>query len=344
MQTRICCFIPFLLLLTILASAQEGKSLRVMFYNVENLFDTEDDSLTMDEEFLPGSDRHWNKNKFYKKLNNIYKVIIGVGEWEPPAIIGLCEIENRFVLNQLVYHTPLEKFGYEVVHYESPDRRGIDVACIYRKDKIVVDTTFPIRIDFSFDPTSTTRDILYIKGAIGLKDTFHLFVNHWPSRYGGYLETIPKRKAAAGILRQFTDSLLQVNAENNIIIMGDFNDDPLDQSLQKELMVKTDTLKMNPMALYDMASINTNLSIEGTLKFQEGWNIFDQIIVSGNLLQKDNGLRVRAPGYQIYSPDFLLVEDEKNLGKKPFRTYNGFKYEGGYSDHLPVYMDILYKE
>ncbi len=167
---------------------------RVMFYNVENLFDTKDDSLTSDEEFLPDGDRHWNTNKFYKKLNNIYKVILGVGEWNPPAIVALCEIENRFVLNQLVYQTPLKKFDYKVVHFESPDRRGIDVAMLYRKELFHVDTAFPIQINFPFDENSKTRDILYVKGSFDKKDTIHFFINHWPSRYGGYMQTKPKRE------------------------------------------------------------------------------------------------------------------------------------------------------
>ncbi|MEZ5083825.1 MAG: hypothetical protein R2750_10305 [Bacteroidales bacterium] len=143
-----------------------------MFYNVENLFDTKDDSLTNDNEFLPESDRHWDNHKFYTKLNRIYKVIIGVGEWEPPAIVGLCEIENRYVLNKLVYDTPLKTFNYKIVHYESPDERGIDVAMIYRPDIFSVDTSVAINISFPFDPESRTRDILYVRGRLGQRIHF----------------------------------------------------------------------------------------------------------------------------------------------------------------------------
>jgi hypothetical protein len=169
------------LLITTQVNCQQAH-FRVMFYNVENLFDTFDDTLTRDEEFLPEGDRHWNSNKFYKKLNNIYKVILNVGEWNPPAIVGLCEIENRFVLNQLVYETPLKKFDYKVIHFDSPDRRGIDVGLLYRKDAFRKDTAYVFPINFPFNSNSKTRDILYVKGSFGDLDTVHIFINHWPSR------------------------------------------------------------------------------------------------------------------------------------------------------------------
>ena len=149
-----------------------------MFYNVENLFDTRDDSLKIDEEFLPDSERHWDNHKMYQKINNIYRILMAIGEWKPPAIIGLCEIENRFVLNQLVYKTPLQNLDYKIIHYDSPDRRGIDVGLIYRSSVLQVDTSLTFPVVFAEDPDSKTRDILYVKGILGGVDTLHLFVNH----------------------------------------------------------------------------------------------------------------------------------------------------------------------
>lgn len=323
--------------------SQDSESARIMFYNVENLFDIKDDSLKNDNEFLPDSDRHWDNNKFYTKLNNIYKIIIGVGEWEPPAIVGLCEIENRYVLNKLVYDTPLNKFNYKIVHYESPDRRGIDVAMIYRPDFFTVDTSLAISINFPFDADSRTRDILYVRGRLNSLDTIHVFVNHWPSRYGGYLETQPKRNFVAGTLKLFTDSLLILNPKSSIIIMGDLNDDPTDESLVKYLGAKSDTLQKDVRKLYNLMTIRDWTDPQGTLKYQGNWNIFDQIIVSGNLIWNDSKIIIGQEGAQVFVPDFLFEDDTKYLGKKPFRTYIGFRYNDGYSDHLPVFVDLISK-
>jgi hypothetical protein len=330
--------IPALIIAVILSlfcSAQQS-SVRIMFYNVENLFDTKNDSLINDDEFTPDGDRNWNNHRLYQKLNNIYKVIIGVGEWEPPAIVGLCEIENRFVLNKLVFETPLKNFDYKIVHYNSPDERGIDVALLYRKDLFEMDTSYPIPIYFPFDTTSKSRDILYVKGSFDKKDTFHVFINHWPSRYGGYLETKHKRNHLATVLKSFTDSLFRFNPQAKIVAMGDFNDGPYEDSFIQFLQSKNDTIDYNDSDLINLSAINN----KGTLKYQESWDIFDQVIVSGALLKKYNGYSIEGNKSHVYKPDYLIIEDEKYLGEKPFRTYHGFKYQGGFSDHLPVYVDI----
>ena len=198
-----------------------------MFYNVENLFDVFNDSLTNDDEFTPEGERHWNNYKFYKKLNNLSKVIIGIGEWNPPSVIGFCEIENRFVLNKLIYETPLKNFDYKIIHSDSPDRRGIDVAFLYRQSKFEPFLLLPVPIHFPDNPESKTRDILYVKGILNKTDTIHFFVNHWPSRYGGYEDSKPRRMCVASVLRSKVDSILSVNHHPNIIIMGDFNDEPM---------------------------------------------------------------------------------------------------------------------
>ncbi len=174
-------------------------SYKIMFYNVENLFDTYDDSLINDEEFLPEGDRFWNNHKYYSKLNNIYKVIVAVGGWQPPAIIGLCEIENRTVLNDLVNNTPLVKFEYQIIHKESPDRRGIDVGLLYRKELFQPISYEAIPINFPNNPESKTRDILYVKGIAEKSDTLNIFINHWPSRWGGQLESEDRRLFVASV-------------------------------------------------------------------------------------------------------------------------------------------------
>ena len=312
---------------------------RIVFYNTENLFDIYNDSLKLDDEFTPDAIRHWDNRKFYKKLNNVYKVLINIGEWEPPAVIGLCEIENRFVLNKLVYETPLKKFGYKIIHEESPDKRGIDVAMLYRPDLFVPVYYEVIPVRFPFDTASRTRDILYVKGLV-YSDTIHFFVNHWPSKYGGVMGTEPKREFVASLLKSKTDSLFQISDSVKIFIMGDFNDGPSDESVSKFLSAKPYISSPESGGLYDLMSGLYKKEKTGTHKYQGRWEILDQFIVSGAMLMNKPGAVISPEGAHIYNPGYLLEEDEKYTGKKPFRTFTGMKYNGGFSDHLPVYVDL----
>jgi len=321
----------------------KGERFRVVFYNVENLFDVYDDTLKRDNEFTPEGMRHWNNKKFYKKLNQTYKVLISVGEWDPPSVIGLCEIENRFVLNKLVYETPLKKFNYKIVHQESPDRRGIDVGLLYRPDRMELVSYQAIHIRFPFDTASRTRDILYVKALVNGEDTVHFFVNHWPSKYGGAMATIPKRAFVASVLKTHTDSLLAQNPKANIFIMGDFNDTPRDESVRKVLAARADTTGMKNTELYNLTyPLSENWKI-GTHKYQGEWSVIDQFIVSKALLKGVNGIQVSKDGPQIFHPDFLIMEDAKFMGTIPYRTFSGAKYIGGFSDHFPIYVDLEFE-
>lgn len=326
------------------AFQNNDKKTRIAFYNVENLFDIYDDSLKRDDEFTLDGDRNWNNKRFYKKLNNIYKVIMAIGEWNPPIIVGLAEVENRFVLNKLVYQTPLKTFDYKVIHEESPDWRGIDVAMIYRASEFTPIVYKTIGIRFPFDSASRTRDILYVKGVLVENDTVNIFVNHWPSRYGGYLVTKPKREFVASVLRQQIDSLFLADTNPNIIIMGDFNDEPWDESLKDFLNAKLDTTDIQPNDLYNLMSVYQKETDGGTSKYQEDWSTIDQFIVSSNLISGKQQLQVLNGEARIFNPEFLLEDDFKHLGKKPYRTYIGFSYNNGYSDHLPIYIDLIRKE
>jgi predicted extracellular nuclease len=310
---------------------------RIMFYNIENLFDIYDDNLTADEEFTPSGMLHWTIKRYNTKLRNTCKVIIAAGGWRPPDIIGFCEIENRQVLQDLIDNTPLLKYPYRIVHENSPDRRGIDAALIYNDQtvKYIFSRSFSVNKKGLF-----TRDILYVK-VILRKDTCHFFVNHWPSRSTGQLETEPDRFAAAGLLKRLTDSLFSINSSAKILIMGDFNDEPTDESLVGELNVQNNAMNPYPGELYNMTKAPESGPVKGTLKYQGEWNIFDQIIVSGSLLSHEEGLSVDSDGYNILREPFLLAIDEKYNGYKPYRTYNGFNYQGGFSDHLPVYIDLV---
>ena len=163
----------------------KSQSVRIVFWNVENLYDPYDDTTTLDDEFTSGGAKHWTWSKFTAKLNHIAKTILAIGEWNPPAIIGLCEVENRYVLNKLIYNTPLKPWRYKFVHYESPDRRGVDVAMLYRPAHFRIIATRNVSIRFPFDTLAETREILYVKGVLFSDDTLSVFINHWPSRRGG---------------------------------------------------------------------------------------------------------------------------------------------------------------
>ena len=322
-------------------AADEQDTLRFMFYNVENLFDPFDDSLKRDDEFTYDGARHWTWNKFQTKLNHIYKTIMAVGNPMPPVCIGLCEIENRFVLNQLVYKTPFSKFDYRIVHRESPDRRGIDVGLLIDPKRFELISYEAIHIRFPFDTNGRTRDILYVKGLVYNSDTLHIFINHWPSRWGGQLVTDPKRKFVADVLKSKTDSLFKAIPRPNIIIMGDFNDYPTDESIR--LHLKAGRLADSAQLINLMLPYASNYSF-GSHKYHDEWGTLDQIILSKYLFSPTQRLQINHQKAFILDAPFLLMPDEKFLGVKPFRTFVGFKYIGGYSDHLPVYFDVFKKK
>ena len=317
------------------------EGIRVMFYNVENLFDTKDDSLKRDDDFTPRGIKGWSNRKYFTKLKHIYQTIMGVGGWEPPAVVGLCEVENRFVLQELITRTPLRKLGYDVLHEESPDRRGIDVAMLYRPSKFQPIRYQAINITFPFDTDSKTRDVLYVKGSVLNQDTVHIFINHWPSRFGGHLETDPKRNFVASVVRQTVDSIYTAEPTANIVIMGDLNDSPHDESVAEILRARKELEGLADKDLFNMM-IALEEAGKGTHKHQDHWGILDQIIVSSPLLNRENGLRIRNRQAAIYEGNFLIQLEDKKLGAKPFRTYSGAQYIGGYSDHLPIYLDLVY--
>jgi predicted extracellular nuclease len=317
---------------------------RIMFYNVENLFDIENDPKTNDDEFTPQGSRYWTEYRYRQKLNNIYKVIVAVGEWNLPIIVGLAEIENRKVLNDLINKTPLYKSDYEIIHYNSPDNRGIDVGLLYSSKHFVPISHKPIPVKWSDTTrTSKTRDILYVCGVSDNKDTLHLFVNHWPSRSGGQIETEDLRMDVAGILKNYTDTILAENPVAKIVIMGDLNDYPTDRSLVEALNAETNYDEIKPKNLYNLSYYLQEVKNRGTYKYGGQWGILDQIIISGTLLDTTNTTYTTIDNVYVYSAEFLLEKDEQYAGHKPNRTYVGYKYNSGYSDHLPTYVDIIRK-
>jgi endonuclease/exonuclease/phosphatase family metal-dependent hydrolase len=312
---------------------------RVVFYNVENLFDTLDDPGKNDGEFLPNGVRYWNDRKLHLKLNRIFQVIMALGEGNHPAVIGLCEVENLNVLELLLSRTPLGRMGYKIVHKESPDRRGIDVALLYLPEKFKPVSYQAVPVTDTLNEGFKTRDILHVKGLIAA-DTIHFFVNHWPSKYGGLMETEASRALAAQTLRFVADSLFEVNQNSKMLIMGDMNDSPFDNSLIKNLKAKAPQPIAEQAQLYNL-SYPLAKKGKGTIKHQGRWELIDHIIVSSALLNS-KGLSASPDGFKIFEAKFLLEKDKTHLGTKPFRTYVGFKYNNGFSDHLPVYLDLKY--
>jgi hypothetical protein len=317
-----------------------SNALRVAFYNVENLFDLEDDPNTNDDDFTPTGIKAWGSARYREKQSNVYKTLIALGGWSPPAIIGFCEIENRFVLADLIAQTPLKQFDYQVIHKESPDARGIDVGLIYRPEMYQPLENHWLKVVFPFSPESKTRDVLYTKGLVFQDDTIHIFINHWPSKFGGAQASEPRRMFVGELIRKVTDSILTANPRAQIIITGDFNDEPGDKSLLEGLGAMPDTNSAKPLQLVNLMYPQFKKGL-GTEKYQSHWGLLDHFIVSQPLLNGKGSLRTAGGKAHIFDAAFLITEDEKYLGTMPFRTYAGPKYLGGYSDHFPVFMDLI---
>ena len=324
--------------------SQNAEVLRIAFWNLENFFDPYIDSTRTYNEYTENGTQHWTLSRFYKKRNNIYKAILALSEGEPLAVLGMCELENTFVTTMLFNETPLKRHNYRVIHYEGDDRRGIDVAIAYSIDKVQLITSEVIKIRNPDNKNFKTRDILYVKFYDRKSDTLHCFVNHWPSRYGGEMETIHLRDLAAATLKNKVDSLNLISDNDaKIIIMGDFNDTPFDNSMLNVLQAKPSSKSNKNDCLINLFDDGDKLGFPGTLKHQYHWQIFDQIVISNNLIYNCKSLCYVKKSASIFHPDFLFVDDESYGGKKLFRTFIGPKYQGGFSDHLPVYIDLRNK-
>lgn len=327
-----------LLLVALMACAQEPTkaNFKVMCYNVENYFDCVDDSLTDDSEYLPGGMRGWNQEKYSRKQANISKVIVSIGGWDAPALVGLCEIESEKCLWDLTRNSGLKNLRYRFVHFESPDPRGVDVALLYQPTAFKPIHKQAITIRFPFSEKSRTRDLLYVSGTVPTGDTLHVFVCHFPSRLGGELESEEKRNFVASVVRQKTDSIFMQHKNANVIIMGDFNDYPTNKSMNEILGANEPKQPYVASKLYNLM-YPIHLAGKGSHKHNGEWGALDQLIVSGNLLTNN---RFTCTEAHVFEADFLLENDDKFLGKQPFRTYNGMKYQAGYADHLPIYVDF----
>ena len=286
-------------------------SLTIISYNVENLFDCQHDTLKNDSSFLPDGMHHWTYYRYQTKLDRIAQVIVNISGWESAEMVGLCEVENERCLRDLCYR--LKRFHYKFVHYESADKRGIDVALLYDSTKVKILDSKPLCVDLQGD---VTRDILYVEALVGNQDTLHAMVCHLPSKLGGAAATEGKRNAAKQVIQEQVDSILRMQSEAKIVVMGDMNSE-----------VKDDLQGMSNMM------IGCEKEGKGTHKYKGIWSCLDQFYLSTTLKTNANVI--------IFSPEWLLEEDTKYLDYQPKRTYVGYRYHDGYSDHLPIVLRVI---
>jgi len=310
----------------------ETNLFTVAFYNVENLFDIYDDPDTADEAFLPKSERRWTKKRYKKKLYKLATAISQIGKdrtGNAPSIVGLAEVENKDVIEDLLEMKHLKKAGYSYVHYDSPDERGIDVALLYKKSEFTVTNSKPFSIDLTVDQDNPdyTRDILLVEGVFN-NEPVKIIVTHWSSRREGEKETEYKRLIASDKVIEIITNLRVNEPHAKIMVLGDFNDDPSSKSIQ-QLVHKLELFNpMETLLSYTRGSLNHN--------FQ--WNIFDQILISTNFFETKKGVHSFSKA-DIFDKEFLTQYEGKYKGQ-PFRTYVGPRYKGGYSDHFPVFIQL----
>lgn len=341
MNRLLCTAVLFLCLLTENLRAQDSLLFRVMSWNVENLFDIRHDSLKNDQEFLPDALRRWHYGRYKKKLNNISRVITAVGEWDPPALVGLCEVENDSVLRDLTRYSALKEHNYRYVITNSPDERGIDVALLYQPGQFKLLAYRSVSVGTFSQRSRPTRDILHVSGLLLTEDTLDVLVCHLPSRSGGVTESEPYRLFVARKLRAQADSLMAARQRPKLLIMGDFNDYPKNRSIAGVLEAIAPPQKPTPDKLYHLLARKALRRDFGSYKYQGEWGLLDHLIVSGTLLNASENFFTDETKADVARLPFLLTKDEKYGKLQPFRTYYGMKYQGGYSDHLPIYTDFI---
>lgn len=341
-------FLLSLLLLTLTdygqTTKQQYKIALLGFYNLENFYDTTDNPMVNDEEFTPAGPKNYNSTIYWNKVLHLATVISQMGTDQNPdgmALLGVAEIENDTVLNDLVHHPLLVKRNYKIVHYDSRDARGVDVGLLYNPKYFTVETSNKLFVKL---PSGTkdayyTRDILWVKGKLD-GETIHVYVNHWPSRSGGEERSAPARDAAAQVCRNHMDSILKTEPDAKFVVMGDLNDDPTNNSIAKIINAKEKVKDVKNGGMFNPWTELYKKGI-GTLAYQDSWGLFDQILIAYPWLSKDQ------KGFfyyqqKIFNREFMV----ENVGKYkgyPMRTWDGNTYRGGYSDHFPTYIVLLKK-
>lgn len=328
--------------LVVCLSCSSGKAQQafcVMEYNVENFFDCRHDTLKNDTEFLPDALRGWNWKRFNDKRNKIAKVILAASASQVPDVVALCEVENVYCMESLTKYSPLRDAAYKYFMTDSPDERGIDVAFLYQPATFRPLGTRSVRINV-FPGQKPTRDLLHVAGKTVTGDTLDFIVCHLPSRAGGK-RTESYRRYVAKTVRAVADSVTSIRLAPHLIILGDFNDTPQSVTLHEELgalTLSSDSPK--PFALYNLMGEKS----DGTYRYKGQWSMLDQFIVSGSLLQPDSPVQTSSLKAFVLKFPFLLKRDERYGGETPFRTYIGPRYNGGFSDHLPILLELTIRD
>jgi len=332
----------FFITLQSLYSQRNVKSFLVVSYNVENLFDTINSPQFADDEFTPAGEKAWTYDRYKKKLNDLARVVLSIPGKELPAVIGLSEIENRQVLEDLVNQRGLRKGEYEIVHEDGQDPRGIECALLYRPDLFKYKSHEYVPIDDPVDPDYLYRGILHVQGKGPDGSSLHIFVNHWKSRSGGELETERQRMFSAISLRKQMDLLMARESDFKVIVMGDFNDEPTNRSLTNGLSALNKRRNIQMGDYYNLFYDLHNIEGKGTYNYQGKWNMLDQIIVSYSLLDQERGLSTGYDRGVILKEEWMLYVSEKYGESLPSATYGGPEYFGGPSDHLPIFVEFTW--
>lgn len=341
LKTSLAILFVILSVLNINAQKKQYKVKCIGFYNLENLFDTIDSPDTYDYEFLPSGKKGWTSKRYHKKLHNMAEVISQIGEpvvKGGPDILGISEIENKNVIEDLIKEPQLVKSNYGIVHYESPDERGIDVGLIYKKNSFKITHTSYHNLHFDFDPHDKTRGQMVVTGVFDDTDTLNIIVNHWPSRGGGQKASEPKRNAAGDLCRRLVDSILNLNENAKIIVMGDLNDNPDNASVVKHLRAKGSEKKLKKDDLFSPFYKVYKKGV-GTTAYRDAWSFFDQLILSQALLSQDRKNYVFWK-VNIFRKKFMIQQDGKYKGY-PKRTFSFDRFQNGYSDHFPTYLFLI---
>jgi predicted extracellular nuclease len=331
----------FVCLLTLL-SQKNVKSFVVVSYNVENLFDTINSPDFDDDEFTPSGTKKWTYKRYEDKLKKLVEVVRSIPGKEAPALLGLAEIENRGVLEDLIRVRGLRREEYGIVHEDGLDPRGIECALLYRTEFFTYLSHEYVQVEDLEDPDYIHRRILHVKGKGPDGSNLHIFMNHWKSRSGGEKETERKRMYSAITLRKQLDMLLARESDFKVIILGDFNDEPTNNSLTKGLSAMSKRKNIQMGEYYNLFYDLHNIGNKGSYNYQGTWNMLDQVIVSYNLLNQESGLSTGYENGKIHQEEFMMFESEKYGTLLPSATYGGSQYYGGPSDHLPIYVEFTW--
>jgi len=339
---KVTLVILFVVSLFVISNAQQYNVRCVAFYNLENLFDTivdPDTNLILRDDFTPIGKKNWNTQKYYHKLDNMARVLseIGVGV-EPmgPAIIGVSEVENKSVLDDLVKRPAILARNYQVVHFDSPDERGIDVGLLYRPDAFILEKAW-VRHEFSLPDNDKTRDLLVVQGKLDGELMFFM-VDHWPSRSGGQQRSAPLRDSVAKHDRQVIDSIMAVHPDAKIIFMGDLNDDPTDKSVKDFMKANGKLNRLKEGELYNPYFEKFKKG-NGTLAYNDAWNLFDQLLLTQSFLGNDHST-YKFSSAHIFKENYMFQQDGRFKGY-PLRSFVGDNFKGGFSDHFPIYLFLI---